>query len=554
LIVVLIGCCLVAACTAAPPPAEVSEPSASHRVEQPSPRESATTTPVIDLAPPVPAQGPRPKGPSSIGARPPADFNGDGYTDLAVAKSEPIAADANGYGLVQVLYGSPTGFRPQASQQWSRASLGGQRGPSWFGWALTHGDINGDGISDLVVGDPGSTPDGFGAGDVHILYGAADGLSRARVQKWSLDSPGVAGRAKTGDAFGAAVAVGDLGRSSHDDLAIGMPARGGAGAAMVLFGSRTGLTADGLRRWDQGTAGIAGRPERYDRFGGALATGDFDGDQHDELVIGVAYDRIADAEGAGSVHVLHGSSDGPTADGAQHWTPGRNGLRGQTADTNSFGDAFAVGSFTGNGHLDLAIGSPGWSSIDTGSAGAVHVLYGSSSGLTAQGNQQWTEYDLGTRKPRDDQPEDHPGFGTALVAANFGRGDADDLVIGVPGALTPGLGSGAIQIVYGTPAGLGPAHSRQISQVTRGIKGFDYDGARFGSALSVLAPAAPDTYPTLAVGAPNYGGRDEYDSSGIVHLIRGSVDGLTTAQDQVLTPRPHPQEPAGGQFGRQITS
>lgn len=128
--------------------------------------------------------------------------------------------------------------------------------------------------------------------------------------------------------------------------------------------------------------------------------------------------------------MLHGSSDGPTADRAQHWAAGRNGLLGQPA-TALFGDAFAVGSFTASDRLDLAIGSPGRSSIDTGSAGAVHVLYGSSAGLSARGNQKWTEYDLGTREPSDDQPEDHPRFGAALVAANFGRGAADDLVVGV---------------------------------------------------------------------------------------------------------------------------
>jgi len=76
----------------------------------------------------------------------------------------------------------------------------------------------------------------------------------------------------------------------------------------------------------------------------------------------------------------------------------------------------------------------------------------------------------------------------------------------------------------------------------------------FGSALAVLPPAAPQEYPTLVVGAPNYGGRNEEDRSGIVHLIRGSADGLTAARDQVLTARQHPQHPIGEQFGWQLTS
>ena len=108
--------------------------------------------------------------------------------------------------------------------------------------------------------------------------------------------------------------------------------------------------------------------------------------------------------------------------------------------------------------------------------------------------------------------------------------------------------------MYGTPAGLSRAHTRQISQSTRGIKGFDDDEAFFGAALSALAPADNDSYATLVVGAPNYGGRDEHDRSGIVHLIPGSADGLTTAQDRVLTAREQPQRPVGKQFGWQLTS
>ncbi|MET1006369.1 MAG: FG-GAP repeat protein [Propionibacteriaceae bacterium] len=486
--------------------------------------------------------------------RPPADFNGDGYGDLAVSENMPMVGDeaGAGAGLVQVLYGSPSGFRPQASQQWSRSDFGGGPGPNSFGYAITHGDLDDDGFSDLVVSDPQITSKD--PGDLQVLYGSADGLSRARSQRWSLDSPEVPGTAEAGDRFGSSLAVGDLGRTRHDDLVIGIAQRGGGGAVLVLYGGPRGVTADGSRLWDQHTRGIPGRPAPDGGFGHAVVVGDFDGDRHNELVIGAPYDRVEGVDGAGSVYVLRGSENGPTVEGIQHWTPGRNGVRGHPTEGAQFGLTFAAGRFTGRDQLDLAIGSPGWSSVDTGSAGAVHILYGGDGGLTARNDQQWTEYDVGTREPRDDYPEDHPNFGESLVAADFGRGSADDLVIGVPGAVGPGYDSGAVQIIYGTPTGLTPAHTRHLNQISPGIKGHDQDETAFGAALSVLAATEPEGYPTLLVGAPLYGGLDEFDRSGVVHLIRGSTTGLTAAGDELLSAARLSPQTVGEQFGWRLTS
>ena len=115
-----------------------------------------------------------------------------------------------------------------------------------------------------------------------------------------------------------------------------------------------------------------------------------------------------------------------------------------------------------------------------------------------------------------------------------------------------GVRGGAGHLWHGVR--LTPAHSRQFSQVTRGIKGFDFDDALFGSALSVLAPARPESYPILVVGAPNYGGLDEYARFGVVHLIHGSSEGLTAAKDEILAADEFPQRPVGEQFGWALTS
>jgi len=145
--------------------------------------------------------------------RPPADFNGDGYRDLAVSKRDSST------GLVQVFYGSPTGFTATASRQWGPQSFGADISTG-FGSALTTGDFDGDGYSDLAIGDPLWEPvEGWG-GYVVVIYGSASGLNADRAQQWSQSSPGVRGRPERKDQFGADAVRGQLrprvpGRSCH---------------------------------------------------------------------------------------------------------------------------------------------------------------------------------------------------------------------------------------------------------------------------------------------------------------------------------------------------
>ena len=474
--------------------------------------------------------------------RPPADFNGDGYRDLAVSKRDSST------GLVQVFYGSPTGFTATASRQWGPQSFGADISTG-FGSALVTGDFDGDSYSDLAIGDPLWDPVEGGGGYVVVMYGSASGLSADRVQQWSQSSHGVRGRPDSKDQFGQTLAAGNFGRGSQDDLAIGVPGENGVGAAQILYGAPAGLSSTGSQFWRLSSPGIPGKARTGQLFGRALVAGDFNGG-YDELAIGVP--SSSDTGSSGSVLVLRGSATGLTTQGVQRWRSGRDGVKGETGE-HWFGDTLAVGRFSGTGHLDLVIGNPNADLVDTGSAGVVHVLRGTPNGLTATGDQLWSEYILGTRRECHCEPAEHPQFGATLLAANFGRGSSDDLVVGVPGALAPGLDSGAVSVIYGTASGLRKTHTQQLSQATRGVRGNDPDGAGFGSALALAGPFSDGHYPTLVIGAPYYEpDSDSPSEPGLVNLIHGSSDGLTVAGDQVLQARNFSPRPVGTNFGSQL--
>src|SRR5262245_7680398 len=77
-----------------------------------------------------------------------ADFNGDGFSDLAVG----VSGENNNAGAVNVIYGSASGLTSTGNQVWTENSLGetssaGDR----FGISLAAGDFDNDGFADLAI-------------------------------------------------------------------------------------------------------------------------------------------------------------------------------------------------------------------------------------------------------------------------------------------------------------------------------------------------------------------------------------------------------------------
>ena len=208
----------------------------------------------------------------------------------------------------------------------------------------------------------------------------------------------------------AAAPSADFDGDGYPDLAIGAPTdsvagQDAAGAVNVIYGGPHGLTSRGNQEFTQASPGVGDTPELGDRFGAALAAGDFDGDGYADLAIGVPGEGVPTGVGpgevarvsAGLVQVLYGSSKGLRGRSRLGWTQDRPGVKGTTHARDGFGGTLAAGDFDGDGHDDLAIGTPLEPVGDRLAAGAVNVLYGNGSGLTQAGDQLWTLDSPGSR-------------------------------------------------------------------------------------------------------------------------------------------------------------
>ncbi|MFI7612738.1 FG-GAP-like repeat-containing protein [Nonomuraea terrae] len=310
------------------------------------------------------------KGDSFGSALAVGDFDGDRCADLAVGVSEEFTgertAGADGNGVVQIYDGSPDGLVAGRELRLPKPSS------DRFGASLAAGDFDDDGRDELAVGAPGR-----GAGGSVTVYWMKGRKPYEITQKTSW----VRQAASVTDQWGAALATGDFDGDGRDELAVGAPsdtvAKDGQGSVTVIDVRRKRA-----RQFTQSSPGIAGAAEKWDGFGSALATGDFNGDRRADLAVGVPGEGITANQramdyGDGMVHVLYGSRSGVGGGGAEAWS--QNTLDGRPRYFDRLGASLAAGDLNGDGLDELAVGVPGENSVQ--------VLTGRpSGGLTRQGN------------------------------------------------------------------------------------------------------------------------------------------------------------------------
>jgi hypothetical protein len=216
-------------------------------------------------------------------------------------------------------------------------------------------------------------------------------------------------------------AVGDFNADGYGVLTVGVPMEDvhvadyhaiDAGSVNVIYGSAVvRLRADYNRLRNEYTLGT--NHEAADRFGAALASGDFDGDGYDDLAIGVPgedFDALGGTvEDVGSVRIVFGSVDRLVTSGIQILFQGLEGPENEAEENDRFGWALAAGDVDCDGYDDLVIGTPYEHIGDVADAGMVQVFYGGSFGIP--------------QEPRYDNLHQNKGStaGTAEVEDRFGK-------------------------------------------------------------------------------------------------------------------------------------
>jgi hypothetical protein len=451
------------------------------------------------------------------------DMNGDGLEDALIGAATAAPDGKQGAGEAYVVFGAvanPAALPLATLDGHNGFRLTGAAFNAAAGAAVGGGDVNGDGLADLLIGAPGSDAGSVAAaGAVYVVFGATS--FPARVNLDALDG---------GDGFriqgvveeegvGAAVAfAGDLNGDGFGDIIVGAPngdvgSKVDAGRAYVLFGRAAFTPQFDLADLD-GANGLVIDGITVDSYAGHAvgAAGDMNSDGYDDAFI-AAYGATAEA---GAVYVLLGRANF-AADLDLGDLSGAAGFRaeGQSAGDHAGWAAAGGGDVNGDGRDDLLIGAPDAANH----AGRAYVVFGAADFPDA--------LNLGALNGGNGfvltGSAANTATGAAVALADVNGDALDDVLLGAPMA---GSGSdrfaGAAYAVFGRPS-FGAAVDLAALDTAAGLR---FDGAAAGDgagqSISSAGDRNGDGFDELLIGAPN-SGIGPARSTGAVFLVQGGA-------------------------------
>jgi FG-GAP repeat len=408
-------------------------------------------------------------------------------------------------------------------------------------------DFNGDGIDDLAIGAIETAVNGHtGAGAVHVLYGSTIGLTAAVNQRFTEATAGIPGTAGNYDEFGYAVAVGDCNDDGFSDLAIGAPGdpvgtHTNVGTITLLLGSAEGLDPSTAEQVDERAFG--GTVESSDRYGSALAFGDFNGNGTDDLAVGGPEEGVTKVQGAGAVGVLSCTKSGGLPTGGGRLFTENHFSHHHVSTGANFGAALATGGLTSDAFDDLVVGAP-FASDGAHTTGAVAILYGSASGI--DGGQVGSDFDASALDGV--ASAEHMHFGVSLAVGDVMGDGSNDVAVGASGEAVNGhTEAGAVHVMRGRSTGPNGTAPALLTEDSVGAPNPSTSYELFGSAVAIgdvgngsradLVASAPQevlgTHTNAGAVLVLYGGTGTAGSGGVDQIARNTtgVPGNVTTND-----------------------
>jgi hypothetical protein len=352
------------------------------------------------------------------------DVNGDGLADLIVGAAGADPNGNNASGTSYVVFGKTDGAAIELSAFAATDGfvIDGANTGDRSGYSVSDaGDVNGDGLDDLIVGAPFNDTAGTETGTSYVVFGKTDGSAIQLSNLSGTDGFHIFGAAN-GDESGVSVsAAGDVNGDGLADLIVGAryAAPGGntdAGASYVVFGKTDGASVQ-LSNFAATDGFVINGASASDETGVSVsAAGDVNGDGLDDLIVG-ANEAAPNGTASGVSYVVYGKTDGAAVE-ASDVAVGVGGfvINGVAAGDEAGVSVSSAGDVNGDGFGDLIVGASEDDPNGNSEAGAGFIVFGGDfNGVTTQ-------------------------IGTAGIDALIGSAAADRIVAGASSDIIDGGG------------------------------------------------------------------------------------------------------------------